>query len=122
MLSCLLVRKRDVESLLESPPDGSIKPPGTAVAPSTTMPSLSTPICTRNSALMCLVVSFSKSDCELQRESTSSMKMTAGLLALASSNRFFVSFPLSPTHLVTRSEEEMEKNVDSASVATAFAR
>ena len=50
------------------------------------------------------------------------MKMTAGLLALASSNRFFMNFPLSPIHLVTRSEEEMEKSVDSASVATAFAR
>ena len=75
-----------------------------------------------NSALTHLVRSFSKSGCELQRESTSSMKIIAGLLALASSNRFFMSFSHSPSHLVTRSEEEMEKNVDSASVATAFAR
>ena len=53
---------------------------------------------------------------------TSSMKMMAGLLALASSKRLLTNRSLSPSHLLTRSDEEMEKNVESASVATALAR
>ena len=50
---------------------------------------------------------------------TSSMKMIAGDFSRASANRLATIFSLSPTHLDTRSEEEMEKKVESASVATA---
>ena len=48
--------------------------------------------------------------------------MTAGVLALASSKRLLTSSSLSPCHLLTRSDEETEKNVECASVATALAR
>ena len=48
--------------------------------------------------------------------------MTAGLLALASLNRLLISCSLSPSHLPTRSDDETEKNVECASVATALAR
>lgn len=47
------------------------------------------------------------------------MKMMAGAFSLASENRLLTSFSLSPSHLDTRSEEETEKKVESASVATA---
>jgi len=50
------------------------------------------------------------------------MKMILGLLSLAISKRFLTSFSLSPNHFDTRSEEEIEKKVESASVATAFAK
>jgi len=41
---------------------------------------------------------------------------------LASANKFLISFSLSPTYLLIKSEEETEKNVPSASVAQAFAK
>jgi hypothetical protein len=47
------------------------------------------------------------------------MKMIAGDFSLASANRLLTSFSLSPSHLDTRSDEETEKKVESASVATA---
>mmetsp|Transcript_11900 Transcript_11900/g.17856 ORF Transcript_11900/g.17856 Transcript_11900/m.17856 type:complete len:202 (+) Transcript_11900:508-1113(+) len=100
---------------------------GTFVAPSTKTPleSFPTPsICTRNSVLILLAESLSPSDLDPHRESTSSMKIIALPPgdSLAISKRFLTSFSLSPCHLLTRSEEETEKNVESASVATAFAR
>lgn len=52
---------------------------------------------------------------------TSSMKMMAGDFSRASANRLLTSFSDSPSHLDTRSEEETEKKVESASVATACA-
>ena len=50
------------------------------------------------------------------------MKMIEGDCSRAMANSWFTSFSLSPIHLETRSELEMEKNVESASVATALAR
>lgn len=50
------------------------------------------------------------------------MKMIAGFLSLADSKSVLTSLSLSPSHLLTRSEEEMEKKVESASVATALAK
>jgi hypothetical protein len=51
------------------------------------------------------------------------MKMMLGLLSRAISNRFLTSFSLSPSHLLTRSLLDTEKNVELfASVATALAR
>jgi len=58
-----------------------------------------------------------------QRESTSSIKIILGLCCLPNSNKFFTNFSDSPNHFETRSEDEIEKNVELfASVATAFAR
>lgn len=106
-------------------------------------------IWTRNSVLILRAASLSFSLLEPHRESTSSMKMIDGLCSRAKLNRFFTSlerekqqmvsvsfsysissrnglgshFSLSPNHLDTRSEEEMEKKVELlASVATALAR
>nr|GMD57290.1 cell division control protein 48 [Ipomoea batatas] len=55
-------------------------------------------------------------------ESISSMKIMEGALSRAIWNKFETSFSLSPIHFETRSEEEILKKVESASVATAFAR
>lgn len=48
--------------------------------------------------------------------------MIEGFFYLAALNRAFISFSLSPTYLLIKSEEETEKNVPSASVAQAFAK
>mmetsp|Transcript_82686 Transcript_82686/g.145928 ORF Transcript_82686/g.145928 Transcript_82686/m.145928 type:complete len:318 (-) Transcript_82686:607-1560(-) len=98
---------------------------GVLVAPSTRMPScvLPTPcICTRNSVLMRRALSFSPELRDEQRESISSMKIIAGFFSRAISNKLRTSLSDSPCHLETRSEEETEKKVDAASVATALAR
>mmetsp|Transcript_63114 Transcript_63114/g.184555 ORF Transcript_63114/g.184555 Transcript_63114/m.184555 type:complete len:252 (-) Transcript_63114:647-1402(-) len=58
----------------------------------------------------------------LPTASISSMKMIEGLFSRAISNKLLTSRSLSPIHLETRSDEEMLKNVASASVAQAFAR
>lgn len=104
-------------------------------------------IWTRNSVLILRAASLSFSLLEPQRESISSMKMMEGLCSRANVNRLLTSlegrrgrthwlilispvltggkshFSLSPNHLDTRSEEEMEKKVELlASVATALAR
>ena len=55
-------------------------------------------------------------------ESISSMNTMAGLFSRAMSNSVFTSRSDSPCHLDTRSEEETEKKVPFASVATALAR
>lgn len=47
------------------------------------------------------------------------MKMMEGAFSLAKENSWLTSFSDSPIHFETRSEEDMLKNVDSASVATA---
>mmetsp|Transcript_16391 Transcript_16391/g.40867 ORF Transcript_16391/g.40867 Transcript_16391/m.40867 type:complete len:209 (+) Transcript_16391:1154-1780(+) len=72
--------------------------------------------------LMRRAASDSLSPRALHRESTSSMKMMEGDCSRASWNSCDTSFSLSPSHLDTRSWEEMEKKVESASVATALAR
>mmetsp|Transcript_42512 Transcript_42512/g.51619 ORF Transcript_42512/g.51619 Transcript_42512/m.51619 type:complete len:255 (+) Transcript_42512:897-1661(+) len=98
---------------------------GILVAPNTSTLSLLFPtpcICTRNSVLIRLAASLSLSPLALQRESNSSMKIIAGLFSRAIANRLLTIFSDSPIHLDTRVEEETEKNVESASVATAFAR
>mmetsp|Transcript_128596 Transcript_128596/g.191604 ORF Transcript_128596/g.191604 Transcript_128596/m.191604 type:complete len:262 (+) Transcript_128596:462-1247(+) len=100
---------------------------GTLVAPSTsTCPSaLPTPsICTKNSVFTRRAESLSPSDRLPQSESTSSIKMMAlpPSDSLASSNRFRTSFSDSPCHLEIKSALLTEKNVESASVATALAR
>mmetsp|Transcript_93495 Transcript_93495/g.227147 ORF Transcript_93495/g.227147 Transcript_93495/m.227147 type:complete len:222 (-) Transcript_93495:525-1190(-) len=77
----------------------------------------------RNSVLMRRAASDSPDSPRApQRESTSSMKMIEGLFSRAISNKLLTSRSLSPIHLETRSDEEMLKNVASASVAQAFAR
>ena len=48
--------------------------------------------------------------------------MIDGAFSLANANRLFTNFSLSPIHLDTKSDEETEKKVESASVATAFAK
>ena len=50
------------------------------------------------------------------------MKTMEGAFSRASENSWLTSFSLSPSHLETRSEEDTLKKVDSASVATAFAK
>mmetsp|Transcript_47027 Transcript_47027/g.124591 ORF Transcript_47027/g.124591 Transcript_47027/m.124591 type:complete len:342 (-) Transcript_47027:41-1066(-) len=98
---------------------------GVFVAPSTSSPLSSWPtpcIWTRNSVLMRRPASDSPLSREPQRESTSSMKMIDGLFSRADSNRPRTKRSDSPIHLLTKSEEEMEKNVESASVAQALAK
>ena len=51
------------------------------------------------------------------------MKTMLGRCSRANSKRFLTNFSDSPNHLLTKSELEIEKNVDLfASVATALAR
>jgi hypothetical protein len=50
------------------------------------------------------------------------MKMIAGLFSLAIWNNCFTSLSDSPNHLLTKSEELIEKKVPSASVAQALAK
>ena len=50
------------------------------------------------------------------------MKMMDGACSRAKLNSWETNFSLSPIHLLTKSLDEMEKNVESASVATALAR
>lgn len=50
------------------------------------------------------------------------MKTIEGALSLAIVKSWLTSFSDSPSHLLTRSELEIEKNVEAASVATALAR
>jgi hypothetical protein len=66
--------------------------------------------------------SLSPSERAVHSESISSMKIIDGLASRAISNICLTSFSLSPCHLLTRSEEDIAKKVESASVATAFAR
>lgn len=68
------------------------------------------------------VASFSPSERHEQSESISSMKITLGREDLATSKRFRTSRSDSPNHFDTRSDDEIEKNVDLASVATALPR
>lgn len=89
------------------------------------MPSVLLPhpsIWTRNSVLMRRDDSFSPSVLLPHSESTSSMKMRDGFFSRAISKRFLTRRSDSPCHLLTRSEEDTEKNVLSHSVAQAFAR
>lgn len=73
--------------------------------------------------MILLADSDSLSDLDEQSESISSMKTMEGLCSRAISKRFLTSFSDSPSHLLTRSDEEIEKKVELlASVATAFAR
>mmetsp|Transcript_4290 Transcript_4290/g.5123 ORF Transcript_4290/g.5123 Transcript_4290/m.5123 type:complete len:210 (+) Transcript_4290:675-1304(+) len=100
---------------------------GTFVAPKTKTPPsfLPTPsICTKNSVLIRLAESDSPSVRLPHKESTSSMKIMARPPgdSRANSNKLRTSRSDSPCHLETRSEEDTEKNVESASVATAFAK
>lgn len=98
---------------------------GKLVAPRTRTPVSSWPtpcIWTKNSVLTFLEASFSPSVLLLHIESISSMKMMEGFFYLARLNRFLMSFSLSPTYLLMRSEEETEKKVPSASVAHALAK
>ena len=67
-------------------------------------------------------LSFSPSPRDEQRLSTSSMKMMDGWFLRASSNSCFTSRSLSPWYLDTRSDEDTDRNVEPASVATAFAK
>lgn len=55
-------------------------------------------------------------------ESISSMKIMDGAFCLAIENSVFISFSDSPTYLLIKSEEDMEKKVDSAYVAQALAK
>mmetsp|Transcript_84271 Transcript_84271/g.272760 ORF Transcript_84271/g.272760 Transcript_84271/m.272760 type:complete len:337 (+) Transcript_84271:210-1220(+) len=80
-------------------------------------------ICARNSVLIRRAASDSPDAPRApQSESTSSIKMTAGRFSRAISKRLRTSRSLSPIHFDTRSDDEMLKNVASASVAHALAR
>mmetsp|Transcript_20418 Transcript_20418/g.50048 ORF Transcript_20418/g.50048 Transcript_20418/m.50048 type:complete len:283 (-) Transcript_20418:280-1128(-) len=100
---------------------GTLEAPSTSTDPS----SLPTPsICTKNSVLTRRAESDSPS-CRLpHKESTSSIKIMARLPgdSRAISNRFLTSFSDSPCHLEIKSALLTEKNVESASVATALAK
>jgi hypothetical protein len=50
------------------------------------------------------------------------MNIIDGFFSLASSNSYLTSLSDSPCHLLTKSDEEIEKNVLSHSVAQALAR
>ena len=50
------------------------------------------------------------------------MKMMEGFFSLAIVNNCLISFSDSPIHLLTKSDELMEKNVPSHSVAHALAK
>lgn len=81
------------------------------------------PMRIRNSVLIRFVASFSPpSPRAPHSESTSSMKMTDGAFSIARSKSCLTSRSLSPSHLDTRSDDEIEKKVAFASVATALAR
>lgn len=99
---------------------------GVFVAPSTRIPfkSFATPcICTKNSVLMRRALSFSPSPRVPHNESTSSMKIIAGLFLRANSNSVLTSRSDSPWNFDTRSDELTERKHDApASVATALAR
>ena len=90
--------------------------------PGTGTPSPTADMRTRSSFFRRREESDSPSEREDASASTSSMKTIAGWCCVALSNRVRTSFSLSPTHLLVRSEEEMEKKVASTSVATALAR
>ena len=95
------------------------------MAPSTKTPSMLLPtpyICTRNSVFILLEESFSPSERDPHRESTSSMNIIEGFFSLAIVNSYLMSFSDSPIHLLTKSDELMEKKVPSHSVAQAFAK
>mmetsp|Transcript_22520 Transcript_22520/g.52515 ORF Transcript_22520/g.52515 Transcript_22520/m.52515 type:complete len:219 (-) Transcript_22520:209-865(-) len=77
--------------------------------------------CTRNSVFSRLLASCSDSERAPRIESTSSMKMTAGCSSVATANKARTSFSPCPCHFEVREEAEIEKNVQLASVATAFA-
>lgn len=117
---------------------------GMLVAPKTRTPVSSWPtpfICTRNSVLIRREASDSPSPLDPHKESTSSMKIIAGLFSRAIWNSCFTNLTIavskafdnqmknsklylsdSPIHLLTRSEELTLKNVLLASVATALAK
>lgn len=98
---------------------------GMLVAPRTSTPFISFPtpcICTRNSVFILLDASLSPSPLEPHNESTSSINIIDGFCSLARVNSCFTNLSLSPIHLETKSEEETEKKVELASVATAFAK
>mmetsp|Transcript_95958 Transcript_95958/g.277106 ORF Transcript_95958/g.277106 Transcript_95958/m.277106 type:complete len:280 (-) Transcript_95958:114-953(-) len=99
---------------------------GVLVAPKTSNCSrlLPTPsICAKNSVLILRAASDSPDSPRAPHsESTSSMKMMAGRFSRAISNKLRTSFSDSPIHLDTRSEDDMLKNVASASVAQARAK
>lgn len=50
------------------------------------------------------------------------MKITEGFFSLAILNNVLINFSDSPTHFEMRSDEEIEKNVASHSVAQALAK
>ena len=66
--------------------------------------------------------SFSPSLLLPQSESTSSIKIIEGFFSLAILNKVLIRRSDSPIHLLTRSDELIEKNVPSHSVAQALAR
>ena len=78
--------------------------------------------CTHNSVLIRRDASDSPSPRVPASESTSSIKIIAGFCSLAIVKSCLTSRSDSPIHLLTRSDDETEKNVLFASVATAFAR
>ncbi|KAH3664097.1 hypothetical protein OGAPHI_004811 [Ogataea philodendri] len=95
------------------------------VAPSTKTPSESLPtpfICTSSSVLILRDASDSPSPLGPHNASTSSMKIMAGFCSLAIVKSCFTNLSDSPIHLLTRSDDETEKKVELASVATALAR
>lgn len=77
---------------------------------------------TKNSVLILLEDSLSPSERAVHKESISSIKTIAGLFSRAISNICLTNLSLSPCHLETKSDDETDKNVASASVATAFAK
>mmetsp|Transcript_9251 Transcript_9251/g.21492 ORF Transcript_9251/g.21492 Transcript_9251/m.21492 type:complete len:277 (-) Transcript_9251:165-995(-) len=95
---------------------------GTLVAPSTSTFSATSLIRTSNSFLRRRDASDSSSERVEVRASTSSMKMIDGRCASADAKSARTCFSDSPTHLLTRSELQIEKKVASTSAATAFAR
>ena len=85
---------------------------------------LATPsTCIRNSVFTLLEASCSPSPFhDPSKESISSKNITEGALSAATSNNFFISFSPSPSHQLIIVDAEILMNVQSHSVATAFAR
>ena len=72
--------------------------------------------------MILLVESFSPSERYPHNESISSMKIIEGFFSLANVKSCLINFSDSPIHLLTRSDELIEKKVLSHSVAHAFAK
>ena len=122
----VLVRERNVDALIEPPPDRLVELVGRVGGgeDEDATPSLADALHLHENLRLDrrLASDSPPSPRAPHSASISSMKMMEGLCSRAIVKSWLTSFSDSPIHLDTRSSDEMEKNVESASVATALAR